>query len=339
MSMVHYISASFQSPELFFETTCEGKTIGQKEAECAGYTQIDWSTFGFFFLGFLVLSGCVVGISCIDFLRRELERKWNESEGINVTTKGVELLESPRQSPLSSVSSGSSLSRSPSQTTRLLHDGPYELFDPSLSSLSGSIEYRNVNGSNKSHPQAADVMKVFRMIQSPAACIYITFVVSITMFPVWTSALVSNQQCSTPQRWANDLYTPLTFILFNAGDLAGRVLAANPVVYNWTSKRLSLLSLWRVMFVPLLFSCATTNTYPWFQLHSDMFSFFVQFFFGCSHGLLLTTSFVCSPALLAKEKNDTMVKIMSEILMLALALGLLSGSVGSFPITWLVAPH
>ena len=248
------------------------------------------------------------------------------------------MLESPSQSPFLSISSNHR-SRSPSQTLRLLHDGSYKMFDPSLSSVSVSIEDSYVDESIDSHSRD-DVIEVFRMIRNPAACIYITFLISITMFPVWTSALVSHQQCSTTKRWANDLYTPLTFVLFNVGDLAGREIAANPVIYHWASKRLFTLSLWRMLFVPLLFSCKTMNTYPWFQLQSDMFSFLIQFSFGCSHGLLLTTSFVCSPVLLSsKIKNATMVKIMSEILMFALAFGLLSGSVGSFPITWLAAQH
>jgi equilibrative nucleoside transporter 1/2/3 len=174
------------------------------------------------------------------------------------------------------------------------------------------------------------------MIQSPVACIYFTFFISITIFPVWTSSLVSIHQCSTTKRWANDLYTPLTFVLYNLGDLAGRVLAANAVVHHWVSTRLVLFSLARVLLVLLFFTCATAKEYPWFQFHSDTVSFLVQFSFGCSHGLLLATSFVYAPTLLPKNKNGTSIKIMSEILMFSLALGLLSGSVGSFPISWLV---
>jgi hypothetical protein len=277
----------------------------------------------------------MLGISCITFLKDELERKCSETDELIYSADGVELLQSPLESPSSTVKPVN-LSGSPSQRTRLLPDKAYEWSDSSLAPFSSSIECREVERANRLLPQA-NVMEVLRVIHSPVACIYITFLISITMFPVWTSFLVSIQQCSTTERWANDLYTPLTFVLYNVGDFAGRVLAANAMVYNWVSTRLLVLSLGRVLLVLLLFTCPTAKDYPWLQIRSDAFSFLIQLSFGCSHGLLLATSFVYAPTLLPKNKNDSSVKIMSEILMFALAFGLLSGSVGSFPISWLVA--
>ena len=134
VSVVHFAAAWLQSPNIFWKKYCE-ETVTQptdssflQAPACAGYTQIDWSVFGFFFLGSLLLLVCLVGISCIDFLKVELDRKSNEAQGLNVTTKGVELLASPRQSPTSSVTS-KSLSRSPSQT-RLLEETPCQCVHP-----------------------------------------------------------------------------------------------------------------------------------------------------------------------------------------------------------------
>ncbi|GAX10462.1 hypothetical protein FisN_21Lu196 [Fistulifera solaris] len=287
VSLVHLIAASLRSPELFFETTCEEKATSPshsllREADCVGYTRIDWSVFGFFFLGSLVLLACMLGISCITFLKDELERKCCETEEIIYSANGVELLLS-RQESLSSTVASVNLPGSPSQTTRLLPGKTYEWSDSSLAPLSSaSIESCEVKRANSLSTQA-NVMEVIRVIRSPVACIYITFLTSITMFPVWTSFLVSIQQCSTTKRWANDLYTPLTFVLYNVGDFAGRVLAANSIVYNWVFTRLLLLSLGRVLLVLSLFTCTTAKDYPWLQIRSDIFSFFIQFSFGCSH--------------------------------------------------------
>jgi hypothetical protein len=101
VSLVHLTAASFRSPDPFVETACERKSASpshylRQEADCVSYTRIDWSVFGFFFLGFLLLLACILGISCITFLKDELERKYSEAEEIIYSNNGVELLESPQ---------------------------------------------------------------------------------------------------------------------------------------------------------------------------------------------------------------------------------------------------
>lgn len=185
-------------------------------------------------------------------------------------------------------------------------------------------------------------IQVWYFVQGPTICIYMTFVITLALFPGLTSQLASIYQCSrnssnhtsgsntmsglaflVMERLHNDLYTPMTFVLFNVGDLVGRIVASS--LYEKLVERVShlsyklvLCSMLRFLFIPLFFLCTTTNdnnknqhkddnfshdhlqslslsTSRCWYIPSDLYSLLIQFIFATSNGFLLSMAFIHAP--------------------------------------------
>lgn len=303
---------------------------------CSGYHEVDWGIFVYFFLGSLVLVGCLLGFSRIEPLRKQLESTTvtEESEDImrgyqrtGSSLRGVELLrsqEDEQNEPESENISG----RPTSQSYLLAGASSEDDADPPSAGM--------LHAEEDSAPPD-DILNVLLLVRGPTACIFLTFVVTLALFPGWTSELASVRQCQIHFRLANDLYTPFSFVLFNIGDLTGRLLAGHVISQRLLSNRLVKASLLRLVFFPLLFLCtgvgmSNPNGPLSLQIHSDVFSLAVQFAFSVSNGMLLTTAFATAPSLLPRD-NDKMNERMSEILSFAVAVGLLAGGLCSFPVS------
>ena len=140
--------------------------------------------------------------------------------------------------------------------------------------------------------------------------------------------------------------------MFNVGDLTGRLLSSKvPVtqIRNMSTK-LVVGSLVRGIFFLLFMLCVTSNDVGSgsddhqvhnqgdgrdsngngrFKIHSDMYSFIVQFLFACTNGLLISCSFMYASSRV--EHTTDMQERSSEMLTFAIGFGLLSGSLLSFP--------
>ena len=205
---------------------------------------------------------------------------------------------------------------------------------------------------------------VLYLVRYPALTIYIIFMVTLALFPAWLSRLVSIHQCRpsrtplTPMgrlghRLVNDLYTPLAFVVFNAGDLTGRILSAYlPMDFfarnQWRPTHTLLQwSLLRFLFVPLLYLCTSQyslshwddddnnddDTHRW-TVPSDVYSWVIQIVFAVSNGFVASTAFIVAPQLLPPHNNNVEIQERSaEILTFCLSFGLLSGSFLSVPVT------
>ena len=178
---------------------------------------------------------------------------------------------------------------------------------------------------------------VFSAIKGPWTTIFLVFALTLCLFPSWVSQLRSIHQCQNNHhnRMVNDLYTPLTFVVFNVGDLCGRLLSEHvPVTHirNLSSKLVAA-ALGRLVVFPILFlMCVTEQTrrHHWVPLiPHDAYSWTVQFFFALTNGLLVSLSFMHAPQLVAH--NTTMQERASEMMTFSVSFGLLTGSLLSFP--------
>jgi hypothetical protein len=112
----------------------------------------------------------------------------------------------------------------------------------------------------------------------------------------------------------------------------GRLLSAK-IIQNrisGLSTKLGKLSFLRFLFFPLWFICVGGSR-EGFQNQSDISSLLIQFSFAVSNGLLISIAFVHAPTLLPGIAH--MQERSSEILTFAVAFGLLSGSLFSFPVS------
>ena len=153
----------------------------------------------------------------------------------------------------------------------------------------------------------------------------------IYLSPGFISQLRSVHQCDTHFRLANDLYVPMSFVVFNVGDLSGRIISEwVPVTHirNLTGKLIAA-ALSRLVFLPPLFLlCFTQDKRSW-AISSDTYSLAVQLFFAVTNGLLVSCSFMHAPNLVAQKPG--MQERASELMTFAVFFGLLTGSLLSFP--------
>jgi Nucleoside transporter len=182
--------------------------------------------------------------------------------------------------------------------------------------------------------------RVLQCIKGPAFCIFLTFFVTLALFPSWTSRLRSIHQCQPSSgRISNDLYVPFTFLLFNIGDLIGREIAGRIPVNRISnlSYKLVFAAIGRCLFFPLLLICASGSESSKDSLHipSDLYSFAVQAAFALTNGGLISLAFMHAPTLLPDATGA--IEKSSEILTLCCSLGLLCGSLFAFPVSHLAA--
>lgn len=313
--------------------------------ECTGYREVDWGVFAYFLLGSLTLVACIVGYSWIDCLCEHFEDQipsttedygtfaYQESETSPAVhesfRQGLELLDPHpgddlqlmQASPQAKANGATVLS---SAETRAASSDNF---------LASSAQWRDVDGQEVREEH--EISTVFSLLKVPTASIFLTFFVTLSLFPGLTSELLSTRQCQAHFRIVNDLYTPFSFLLFNVGDLCGRLLAGIPGVFRILSKKLVPNSLLRFLFFPLLFLCPSgSRDGSGYQIQSDVYSLMIQFAFAFSNGAVLTVAFAHAPTLIPNDEHaEKHRQVMSEMLSFAVAVGLLSGSLFSYPVS------
>jgi Nucleoside transporter len=216
--------------------------------------------------------------------------------------------------------------------------GPSTSTNSCLAAVSVTVDDRD-DGSNEvdegfeeEYTDEPNEIAVFSAVKGPATCIFLTFTVTLCLFPSWVSELRSSHECKNHFRLSNDLYVPFSFLFFNVGDLMGRMLAERIPVerVRHLSKKLVLGALLRGVFFPLFILClSTVGSQSNIVLRSDFYSLMVQFLFAVTNGLLVSTSFMWSPHLVGSTAH--MQERASEIMTFAVCFGLLSGSLLAFP--------
>ena len=308
----------FNDPSLYNENICE-RFATAKEPNlsdglrvCVPYEQISYSTGAYFGLNCLILLGCIVGYL---YVEREKNR-----------------LKIVRYAPLSEIKS--------QRMNRM--DSTVSTFSTETESA-GEDSYQGMAQNKHTATQHAPidqhdvVIYVTRTVRLPALALFLTYLVTLSLFPVITSDLTSVMECQSQARVRNDMFVPLTFLIFNLGDLLGRFVVADDGIEKHRlelPRKLVHASLARFAFVPLFFLCYSRKSlYPEMAVHSDIFSWCVQLAMAVTNGILTTFSFSAVAVLLPADEN--MQQIASSILNLSLCLGLVAGGLVASPILWL----
>lgn len=345
MSLANFLSAFLEDPNDFRNTFCNdgedelqsGNFLWralvseeqQQSSTCAPYQRIDWAAFFYFFMGSLLLLACLFGYHYVDRFQKSEHRDLYETvhsigeDSINGSQQnGLEMHESAtREAEEEVVSDGLVHTKHPVYGEAVATDE-----EPDGLLHSGTINDLSVN----------ETAAVWAHVKKPAIAIFLTFFVTLGLFPGWTSELRSVRQCRTHFRLANDLYVPFMFLFFNLGDLTGRLLSARlpTVQIRDLSTKLVAAACLRFLFFPLLFLCTGGSNPDRLQIHSDLYSEVIQFAFAISNGFVLSTAFVHAPSLVPHTTD--MQERCSEILNFSVAFGLLCGSLFSFPVAQLV---
>jgi hypothetical protein len=283
---------------------------------CVPYHKPDWITFAYFGCGSLVLIACLVGYGYIEkYQHAQYDPVHDTPEEITTSIRGIELNDEGTSDSNTETHHESTTDNSPH------HDRP----------LSHSPMPRR---------RSTWIRTVWLAISGPAIAIFLTYLVTLALFPSWTSLLRSARLCKSQRRLFNDLYTPMSFVIFNSGDLLGRFIAPLVPIERFTnlSQHLVLASCLRFFFFGLFLVCESgASRFAKIQLSSDLFSITVQLLFAISNGLIVSLAFMHGSGLVPATTNIQ--QKVSEWLNLAVGGGLLVGSLLSFPFARVATGH
>jgi hypothetical protein len=323
IAVANTVTAIFGSPSTFWRNNCRSSHIVDNDDTattaftCSPYSEISWETFTYFFLGCVVLVFCMVGYSCIEQYKR-LVRK-----GGYVPIEGV----------------------SDEWMQRLKHCDDSMGFELAAEGLNdelnlGEASFQNMKKRERDSDADSATYTVWKSVQGPAISLFLTYLVTLALFPVITSNLTSTNECKTHSRFQNDLFTPVTFLVFNAGDLFGRLCVTDIPIDKIPnlSRKLVWSSVARFLFIPLFLLCySRTSVYSSMAIRNDIFSLLVQFLFAVTNGMMTSVCFRLAPGLI--PATTEMQQISSAILNFSLCFGLLCGSFWSFPLHWIFTGH
>lgn len=171
--------------------------------------------------------------------------------------------------------------------------------------------------------------RLARRLTSISAAVFLTFAVTM-VFPVFTAQIHSVTPSTSPLlRPAT--FIPLAFLIWNTGDLFGRLIPLFPSLSLATRPRvLLLLSLLRLVFVPLYLLCniVPTEATPEERaqklatVRSDVFYLLVvQFPFGLSNGYLGSCCMMGAGDLVEEGEKEAAGSFMGLMLVSGLAVG------------------
>ncbi|ANZ77379.1 BA75_05004T0 [Komagataella pastoris] len=151
-----------------------------------------------------------------------------------------------------------------------------------------------------------------------ALTIFTVFGVSL-VFPVFASSIASANGINSR------IFVPLAFLLWNLGDLAGRLLCAYPKFVTRSPIKLFIFSLARFLYIPLFALCNIHDRGG--LIHSDVLYLLLQLSFGVSNGLIYSSAFMIVGDIACGENEQ---KAASGFTAVFLSLGLACGSLGSY---------
>ncbi|KAF1961830.1 hypothetical protein CC80DRAFT_401301 [Byssothecium circinans] len=183
-------------------------------------------------------------------------------------------------------------------------------------------EFASTLTGRKAIPLLTFLKKLFWL----AGAVFLNFAVTM-IFPVFTQQILSVRDSATaPRLFQPSSFIPLAFLLWNTGDLIGRVLPGLPSLSLTSHPRLVfLLSVCRMIFIPMYLLCNIGGKGA--AISSDAFYLLVvQLLFGVSNGYIGSNCMMGFAQWVDVEEREAAGGFMS----LCLVAGLTVGSFLSF---------
>ncbi|KAL9026191.1 MAG: hypothetical protein Q9196_005103 [Gyalolechia fulgens] len=167
---------------------------------------------------------------------------------------------------------------------------------------------------------------LFKKLRFLSLAVFLCFTVTM-FFPIFTQQVLSvRDQDTAPRLLQPACFIPLAFLLWNSGDLIGRLLTgvSRLSLVLWP-RTLFLLSILRLIFIPLYLLCNVRGRGA--AIQSDAFYLIlVQFLFGLSNGYIGSSCMMGASEWVDKEEREAAGGFMG----LVLVAGLTAGSLLSF---------
>lgn len=371
-------SIDFIDLQLQTQSFADASSVTTSTTSCVPYETVNWPSFVYFLAGCLVLAACMFGYDCVEHYKGFHRRRASDQQPFAARDDGAEnsLLKTTAMYGLDMEPQnnndhdddergiGSSASSNDDWKEDIEEDDDSTASERATGSCQQLIlTDQDSSGSdalaskpNESNETIITTMDVWNLIQGPAISMFLTFFVTLSVFPAITADLSSIHQCHVgSNRFQNDLFTPLTFVIFNIGDLIGRSIVgdtSSPASDEQNreeneneqnrcfSCQLVWLSIARFLLIPMLLLCyssksVSTNLLHDFIIHSDVYSWIVQLLLAVTNGMLTSLCFSHAPHVVPLTARGQ--QISSSILNFAMSAGLLFGSSFSFVVLWILA--
>ncbi|KAJ5317206.1 hypothetical protein N7508_001714 [Penicillium antarcticum] len=178
------------------------------------------------------------------------------------------------------------------------------------------------------HSKTVSLWSLFVKLRFLAFAVFMCFLVSM-VFPVYTAEIQSVNDPTSSQIYDSSVFIPIAFLLWNLGDLVGRMGVAIPgISLGKYPQAAAILAITRVMFIPIYQLCNINGKGA--VVKSDIFYLAVQFLFGATNGYLGTSCMMGASHWVVADERPAAGGFMSMVLVGGLAAGsLLSFSVAS----------
>lgn len=164
--------------------------------------------------------------------------------------------------------------------------------------------------------------RIIRRIWYYGVSVFLVFFISLSVYPAVT-VLVESQYKGKGSAWNDIYFVPVvTYLIFSCGDYAGRILSG---IFQWPKSKpwlVVILSLTRVIFVPILMFC---NAQPRYHLpvyiHNDLYYIVITILFAMSNGYLCNLTFILTPTVVESQEREIASAMMGAFLGVGLASG------------------
>ncbi|KAL8879432.1 MAG: hypothetical protein Q9198_002949 [Flavoplaca austrocitrina] len=162
---------------------------------------------------------------------------------------------------------------------------------------------------------------LLKKLRYHSMAVFLCFAVTM-FFPIFTQAILSVRDPGTaPRLFQRACFIPLAFLLWNTGDLLGRLVAGVPqlALVHWP-RTLLLLSALRLVFIPLYFLCNLQGRGA--IINSDAFYLIVvQLLFGLTNGYIGSSCMMGAGEWVEKDEREASGGFMGLMLVGGLSVG------------------
>ncbi|CCH45268.1 Equilibrative nucleoside transporter 3 [Wickerhamomyces ciferrii] len=190
--------------------------------------------------------------------------------------------------------------------------------------LGTDIEHESPISSQQQPSEYVPFAVLFDKLKFIVSSIFTIFVITL-VFPVFASNITSVNP-NWGKLTSDNIYIPFIFLVWNLGDLAGRMVCAYPQFVISSDRKLLLYSVLRFVNVPLFFFCNLSKNKGNPIVDSDLFYILLQFTFGFTNGHNLSCCFMN----VANYVDDEQKEAAGGFTTIFLSLGLAAGSIFSY---------
>lgn len=312
----------------------------EEDEECSGYDSINWSAFLTYSVTCITLLACIAAYCKLNALPITLYHRLKQQQQEQSDDSCCDA-----NTVLTSLTS-SSRGDDSQHTTK--EDMETLLLEHAMHDDDVTLNFQPITSKSTTNDDDVSSMDIYTMIcvlWRPILTVFVTFFVTLAIFPVWITKLDSVDQCvRSSHRIYSDLFQPMMFIVYNGADVLGKFCAGRLFHHKFSNINvLVYASLARFLLIPALLLCHTSSddddsdVMTLFR-HSDVWPVLFVMMLGFSNGSVSAMGMMQGPAVLMTSSSSSTKaaaadqEMCSTVMVLVTSLGLMCGSIASFAV-------